>query len=212
MVKLYLRGSLWFVAAQCFLLAAAHAQCTRNCGINPDSFRLLYQFTGSPDGAAPVVELLKDAAGNFYGTTSAGGNPTTCPSEGGCGTVFKLDSAGNETVLYEFTGAPDGATPQSPLVQDTAGNLYGTTSSGGASTFGTVFKIDTAGKETMLYSFGGPPDGEFPAGRLVLDAAGNLYGSTQNGGVSGDGTVFRLDTTGKETVLYSFTDRRPQGL
>jgi uncharacterized repeat protein (TIGR03803 family) len=158
---------------------------------------VLYSFGGSPDGEYPVAGLLRDNAGNLYGTTSSGGASSF-------GTVFKLDTTGKETVLYSFAGSPDGEHPYAGLVQDAAGDLYGTTSSGGASSLGTVFKLDTTGKESILYSFAQLPDGEYPYVGLVHDTAGNLYGATDEGGLSGLGTVFKLDTTGKETVLYSF--------
>jgi uncharacterized repeat protein (TIGR03803 family) len=114
------------------------------------------------------------------------------------------------TVLYSFKGGTDGASPGGTLVRDAAGNLYGATG-GGIFNFGTVFKLDTIGNETVLYSFKGGADGGFPVGGLTGDAAGNLYGTTQRGGDLtcnsgfGCGTVFKLDMTGKETVLYSFT-------
>jgi uncharacterized repeat protein (TIGR03803 family) len=176
--------------------------------VQAQTFTVLYTFTGAHgDGLFPEAGLVQDAAGNFYGTTSGGGVMTKC---GKCGTVYKIDTAGNETVLHSFGAIGDGATPSAGLVQDAAGNLYGTTTSGGASNFGTVFKVDTAGKETVLYSFAGGSDGEDPIGGLILDAAGNLYGTTWSGGTFpacygiGCGTVFMLDVTGKETVLHSF--------
>src|SRR2546421_545381 len=109
------------------------------------------------------------------------------------------------TVLYSFTGSTDGALPIAGLVRDKAGNLYGTTNGGGTSGAGTVFKLDTTGTETVLHSFTGSTDGSFPVAGLVRDKAGNLYGTTELGGTSGAGTVFKLDTTGTETVLHSFT-------
>src|SRR5271157_918656 len=170
------------------------------------SYSVLYTFTGSPDGAHPAASLLRDAQGNLYGTTSAGGDPA-CTN--GCGTVFKVDATGKETLLYTFTGGADGAKPLSSLVQDAQGNLYGTTHWGGdpvcTNGCGTVFKVDTTGKETVLHTFTGSPDGAIPLSGLVRDAQGNLYGTTGYGGASDNGTVFEVDTTGKETVLYSFT-------
>src|SRR5579863_9869559 len=91
------------------------------------TFGLVHSFSGPPDGAAPTAGLVTDAAGNFYGTTAFGGiNNCSSMGEVGCGTVFKLDSSGNETVLHRFSGA-DGAFPAAGLLLDTAGNLYGTT-------------------------------------------------------------------------------------
>jgi uncharacterized repeat protein (TIGR03803 family) len=164
---------------------------------------VLYSFAGGSDGANPHAGLIHDSAGNLYGTTVYGG-VNACTS--GCGIVFKVDSTGKETRLYEFLGTSDGSAPFSSLARDSAGNLYGTTSGGGASGFGVVFKLDTAGKLTVLHSFtGGSGDGKNPFAGLIRDSAGNLYGTTQNGGVSNYGTVFKLDATNTETVLYSFS-------
>jgi uncharacterized repeat protein (TIGR03803 family) len=169
---------------------------------------VLFNFSRGTDGSRPFGTLVRDAAGNLYGTTYEGGG-TGCASFG-CGTVFKLDPSGHETVLYRFTGGADGRNPYAGLVRDPVGNLYGTTYYGGSSNncyqgCGTVFKLDTTGAETVLHSFTGSPDGNFPRGGLVRDAAGNLYGTTAWGGAFGKGTVFKLDATGKETVLHSFT-------
>jgi uncharacterized repeat protein (TIGR03803 family) len=162
---------------------------------------VLYTFTDLQDGAKPAGDLLQDAQGNLYGATSAGGDPIC-----NCGTVFKLDTTGKETVLHAFIGSPDGQTPTGGLVEDVQGNLYGTTFYGGAHSFGTVFKLDTSGTETLLYSFTGG-DGRWPNGGLLRDSQGNLYGTTFSGGdpVCYCGVVFKLDTTGKLTVLHSFT-------
>jgi uncharacterized repeat protein (TIGR03803 family) len=160
---------------------------------------VLHTFTGSGgDGGNPVAGLVRDAAGNLYGTTRWYG-------ASGDGTVFNVDRTGKETVLYSFTGG-DGSTPYAGLVRDAAGNLYGTTLDGGGSGYGTVFKLDKSGKETVLHSFAGPPaDGAYPFAGLVRDAKGNLYGTTGSGGPFDWGTVFKLDKTGKESVLHSFT-------
>jgi uncharacterized repeat protein (TIGR03803 family) len=168
--------------------------------VSPTGKEVFFSFNGS-DGGFPLAGLVADTAGNFYGTTYVRGDG--CPPYG-CGTVFKVTSAGKETVLHSFTGAPDGDNPFAGLVADSAGNLYGTTVTGGASGAGSVFKVEPNGKETVLYSFTGL-DGALPFGGLVRDSAGNLYGTTQAGGANFFGTVFELDTTGKETVLYSFT-------
>jgi len=107
-------------------------------------------------------------------------------------------------ILYAFAGSSDGANPTASLIQDASGNLYGTTFSGGAFKHGTVFKLDTNGTETVLHSFTGLTDGINPLGGVLMDAAGNLYGTTLYGGAANSGTVFKLDTAGKETVLHSF--------
>ena len=164
---------------------------------------VVYSFKGGSDGANPFTGLVRDAAGNLYGTTLDGGSSTACGING-CGTVFKLDPSGNETVLHSFTGV-DGARPiLGALIRDAAGNLYGTTQVGGSGPCGfasggcgTVFKIDTSGNEIVLHSFLGS-DGEFPAGGVVMDGAGNLYGTT-------NATVFKVDPVGNETVLHIFT-------
>jgi len=164
---------------------------------------VLHSFTGAPDGDNPFAGLVRDSAGNLYGTATGGAS--------GAGSVFKVEPNGKETVLYSFTGL-DGALPFGGLVRDSAGNLYGTTQTGGANFFGTVFELDNTGKETVLYSFTGGSDGATPYAGLVRDSAGNLYGTTSQGGMDNIGTVFEVDTTGKETVLYSFTGGTDGGL
>jgi uncharacterized repeat protein (TIGR03803 family) len=185
---------------------------------NTDHETVLYSFcsvggSNCTDGAQPYAGLIRDASGNLYGTTTSGG------AFGG--TVFKLDNTNHETVLYSFcsvggSNCTDGAQPYAGLIRDTAGNLYGTTNSGGANNFhGTVFKVDNTDHETVLYSFcpGGSPctDGADPYAGVIRDTAGNLYGTTTGGGNPGNcgyspncGTVFKVDSAGHETVLYSF--------
>ncbi len=169
---------------------------------------VLHNFTGGATGRNPSGGLVLDAAGNLYGTTGEGGvNRAACLADYflGCGIVFKLDTTGTETVLYTFTGGADGRNPQGGLVLDASGNLYGTGIAGGTSDLGVVFKLEPTGKETVLYSFNGNSGGYYPQGTLIFDQTDNLYGTTFAGGASNFGTVFELDTTGKETVLYSFT-------
>lgn len=178
------------------------------------SLKVLHAFTSSPDGASPYAGLIRDKHGNFYGTTYLGGSGAPF---GGAGTVFKIDSKGKETVLYSFCPSEpctDGSNPTGALVLDSAGNLYGTTTSGGGSSeAGTVFEISGAGQETVLYSFKGlaQGDGSTPGyGSLWLDSQG-LYGTTPYGGMScsysngGCGTIWRLDLNGNETVLHRFS-------
>ena len=159
---------------------------------------VLHNFTNGADGGNPYGGLILDAKGNVYGTASGGG-------AGSAGVVFKIDTSGNETVLYSFTGGSDGAYPYGSIISDSAGNLYGTTNGGGASNAGVVFKLDRSGNETVLYSFSGGPDGGYPLAGLIRDPVGNLYGTTNGGGAAGAGVVFKIDTSGNETVLYSFT-------
>jgi len=115
------------------------------------------------------------------------------------------------TVLYNFTGYPFGADPIAGLVRDMAGNLYGTTFYNGGGGYGVVFKLDTTGKETILYRFFRGHDGENPVAGLILDAKGNLYGDTTAGGYSRYGVVFKVAPSGKETVLHSFVGGTKDG-
>ncbi|HEY3778880.1 MAG TPA: choice-of-anchor tandem repeat GloVer-containing protein [Rhizomicrobium sp.] len=185
--------------------------------IAPDGTEtVLHSFTGEKngDGADPEAGLIQDEEGNLYGTTTKGGG-TGCKGEyepNGCGTVFKIAPDGTETVLYAFHGRKhgDGSYPESGLIEDKAGNLYGTTGNGGTHGKGTVFKLAPNGTETVLYSFAGGHDGAHPDAGLIQDQAGNLYGTTQGGGGTGYhpqrgcGTVFMLGPDGTETVLYAF--------
>jgi uncharacterized repeat protein (TIGR03803 family) len=176
---------------------------------------LLHSFLGS-DGLYPASGLLRDAAGNLYGTTADGGAAEGGGCEHGCGTVFKRDTAGKQTVLYTFTGKADGSGPFANLVMDPAGNLYGTTGYGGnPSCFvglgcGVIFKLDTTGKESVLYTFADKTDGKSPQG-LARDGLSNLYGVTYDSGTQGFGAVFKLDKTGELTILYSFTGGSDSG-
>lgn len=163
--------------------------------------KVLYSFCSLPkctDGKYPYASLVEDANGNLYGTTVNGGS-TLCYGRfgGGCGVVFELTSAGKLRVLHQFKSSPnDGENPNGGLVLDASGNLYGTTTYGGKSGWGTVFKITPAGKETILYNFSGGADGSGPYASLLLEK-GNLYGTTTSGGTvnancTGCGVVFRL--------------------
>jgi uncharacterized repeat protein (TIGR03803 family) len=117
---------------------------------------VLYSFTGGADGANPN-NVIRDWKGNFYGTAAAGG-------AFGAGVVFKIDTSGTETTLYTFTGGNDGASPNINLALDFAGNIYGTTNVGGSAGFGVVFKVTPGGQETVLHTFTGGNDGEYPNG------------------------------------------------
>jgi uncharacterized repeat protein (TIGR03803 family) len=152
--------------------------------------------------------VIRDPAGNLYGTTYGGGTA-------GFGVVYELSPAGQETVLYTFTGGPDGAAPVGGLDRDSAGNLYGATSVGGGAVYeagaGVVFELSAAGTYTVLYRFTGGADGGFPAAAPMRGSTGALYGTTSGGGAAacsgtgGCGVVYEVDPSGQEAVLYSFT-------
>jgi uncharacterized repeat protein (TIGR03803 family) len=178
--------------------------------IAPDgTTTVLHHFNGS-DGARPYAGLIFDRRGDLFGTTSRGGANDQ-------GTVFEITRRGREKVLYSFAGGSDGALPLGTLLRDSGGNLYGTTSQGGIDCDGTgrgcgiVFKLTPDGTETVLYRFEGGDHGAYPVAGLAMDQTGALYGTTNNGGVqcdsSGDtcGTVFKVDASGNETGLHTFT-------
>jgi uncharacterized repeat protein (TIGR03803 family) len=191
------------------------------------TFHILHQFTGESDGGTPFAGLTLDSAGNLYGTAAFGGS---CPYAPGCGVVYELSPTTSgpwsETVLYSFQGGDDGGTPESQMVFDSAGNLYGTTEGGGSgfcglgAPCGVVFELSPTASgpwtETVLYSFTSESDGMEPQGPLVMDADGNLFGTTPIGGSVGNncgypyygcGTVFKIfhATWGwGKTTLYTF--------
>jgi hypothetical protein len=189
-------------------------------------YSLLYNFQGASDGANPISFLIADKAGNLYGTTYAGGNGSFCL--GGCGTVFQLrppsgkGGVWTETVLYSFAGNPDGYYPSTGhLVFDSSGNLYGATQFGGSAGFGygTIYRLsppiepDDPWTENVLYNFTDGDDGGVPANGLVVDRAGNLYGTTNDSGAYGQegaGTIFELSPPTEpggawtESTLFSF--------
>lgn len=167
----------------------------------------IWPFGGtSGDGRSPNCDLIMDSAGALYGTTTTGGTDNA-------GTVFELTQSGgvwSETVLYSFAGKTDGGGPSAGLIMDSSGALYGTTFAGGAYGYGIVFELTQSGgkwSKTVLHSFGNG-DGYYPGGALIRDTKGNLYGTTEEGGTYGNGTVFELyQASGawKEKVLHNFT-------
>jgi uncharacterized repeat protein (TIGR03803 family) len=205
--------------------AHSNPQCIHNCGtvfeLSPNSSggwseAVIYNFTGGEDGGNPQAPVIVDASGNLYGTTGNGG-------PGQVGVVFELSPSSGSwsyTRLYYFgeQGSHDGAFPSAAITRDAAGNLYGTTPSGGLYEKGIAFKLTSASnggwKETVLHNFGeSSSDGAVPFAGLILDAAGNLYGAASAGGGHcsgtslGCGTVFRLaswQSGWKETTLYKF--------
>jgi uncharacterized repeat protein (TIGR03803 family) len=164
---------------------------------------LIHSFEAGQDGAQPQSFLIQDKSGNLYGTTFAGGGY-------GDGTVYRITGK-TETVLYHFgSHLHDGSAPAAGLAMDSAGNLYGTTTKGGTSGHGTVFMLLQATNgtytEKILRNFGGDPDGSAPVAGVTLDSAGNVYGTTSEGGTYGYGTVFELKKASSwaETILHSF--------
>jgi uncharacterized repeat protein (TIGR03803 family) len=179
---------------------------------------VLYDFTGGADGGEPYKGVTLDAQGNLYGTAVTGGGGSC---DGGCGVVFKLTNFSGvwtQTVIHTFTGGNDGSGPGSPVAIDKQGNVYGTTPTGGANGMGVVYQLrpnSTGGWALrVLHAFtGGNDGGTGSASRLMIDAAGNLYGVCTIGGAYGFGTVYKISPIqGKWqfTTLYAFKDQ-PDG-
>jgi uncharacterized repeat protein (TIGR03803 family) len=193
-------------------LAGGSSNCSGGCGVvfkvdKNGTETVLYSFKGgTTDGCGPGAPLIRDSAGNFYGTTGECG-------ASGFGTVFKLPNGGKEKVLHSFAGTPsDGQYPYyGALLIDKEGNLYGVTDTGGASGDGTLFKLSKTGKETLLHSFAGGTDGDLVFGGPVADKDGNLYGTADLGGSSGAGIVWKVSKKGKETVLHTFAGGSSDG-
>ena len=187
-------------------LAAIALVAPLNCAQASKAYSVLYAFcqqTGCADGSDPVASLVADKAGNLYGTTSLGGANAS-------GSIFEITPSGTESVLYSFcaqANCADGSYPDSTLIRDKAGNLYGTTANAGGGGGGTVFKLTPGGTYSVLYSFCSVTnclDGDYPEPGVVMDGKGNLYGVTGIGGAFNYGTVFELAPNGTESVLHSF--------
>ena len=175
---------------------------------NGQTLTVIHPFAGSPnDGAFPYAGLAQGSDGNFYGTTTQGGN-TNLFFGAGEGTVFRISPSGSFTNLYSFNFT-DGANPEAGLVQGSDGNFYGTTEYGGNLSYiigyGTVFRISPSGNLTTLYAFSGI-DGAFPYGGLVEGSDSNFYGTTRGGGTRDFGTVFRISPSGSFTNLHLFNN------
>ena len=162
---------------------------------------VLWSFGNGTDGASPYGSLIQGSDGNFYGMTNLGGLY-------GRGTVFVITPGGVETVLSSFgnsTDTPiDGYNPYGSLIELSDGNFYGMAYGVGPTYPASVFKITPGGVRTLLWSFGSGSDGDTPYGRLTQGSDGNLYAMTYQGGVNGQGTIFRLTPGGVETVVRSF--------
>jgi len=178
---------------------------------------VLYNFTGGADGGEPYKGVTFDAQGNLYGTAVTGGGGSC---EGGCGVVYKLANSGGtwtQSVIHTFTGGNDGSGPGSGVTFDNHGNLYGTTPTGGAKGQGVIYQLKPGASGwslSVLHTFTGGNDGAGgSAGRLIFDAAGNIYGTATVGGANGDGTVFELSLVEGRwqlKTLYAFKDQ-PDG-
>jgi len=199
-------------------------ECRHGCGvlfkIDPSGkYHILYVFPGGPPGGNPAGRLIRDNQGSFYGVGYVGGNLPCDYHYRGCGVIFKVDAARNETVLHAFGGYAKDGDSASDLIRDKDGNIYGTTGRGGDFTWGSVFKLEPNGNWDILYSFTGMADGTEPTSGVVRDPAGNFYGSTEFGGdppcsyyyLGGCGVIFKLDPAGTETVLYTFTGDENRG-
>jgi uncharacterized repeat protein (TIGR03803 family) len=172
------------------------------------TYTILHSFADGSvtnDGQKPYAAPIQATDGDFYGTTATGGSA-------GKGTVYRITSTGLVTVLHSFgdgSVTDDGAYPEAELIQATDGNLYGTTSAGGAAGDGTVFEITTSGAITLLHSFGDTAvtnDGIYPEAPLIQASDGNFYSTTANGGSANDGSIFKITKSGVVTILHSFGD------
>ncbi len=161
----------------------------------------LYTFTDGSDGGFPTAKMSIDSSGNLFGTAAQGGIVNqSCPE--GCGVVFELTTNGSgvwtQKVLYAFQGGADGIRPIG-MTLDGLGNIYGTTTSGGVNNFGVIFKLAPGSpnwSENVLYTFSGGADGKEPSSTVTLDSNGNLYGTTYNGGLFGNGVIYECTPTG----------------
>jgi uncharacterized repeat protein (TIGR03803 family) len=142
------------------------------------------------------VTLIQASDGNFYGLDQNSGAFV--------GRLYRMDSSGNVTTLYQFTGGTDGLGPEDHLVQGSDGSFYGVAFRGGAYSNGTIYKVDASGNFTLLYTFTGSIDGARPGRALVQGTDGSFYGTTSHGGAYGYGTVFKIDSSGNFTLLHGF--------
>jgi uncharacterized repeat protein (TIGR03803 family) len=209
---------IWTSTKTCFLLLSLCLLLTTYAAAVDET--VIHSFAGAGTGSYPLGSPVSDSAGNLYGSTEAGGE---FGGDYGYGTIFELVKGRKNwtyKVLYSFTGNTDGGSVNGPLVLDSQGNLYGVVSTGGDDYKGNVFELSPSQEGgwtlTVLYSFTAGSDGGYPQGGVILDKAGNLYGTTYYGGLLSDcsgagcGVVFELspglDGTWTETVLHSFTE------
>jgi len=162
------------------------------------SIAILYDFNDGSAGGSPRGPLLQDAIGNLYATATEGGSD-------GYGAILRMSPTDAVTPLYSFTDGSDGANPSAGLVRGPDGNFYGTAYQGGAYSYGSVYRMTPLGVVTPIYAFTDANDGAYPYAGLFLGRDGSFYGTTVQGGAQGDGTVFRITTSGTLTTLASFT-------
>jgi uncharacterized repeat protein (TIGR03803 family) len=210
-----LRRSTHAIAFACVLSLSSLQPC------QAQTFTVLHSFTGEGDGGQPAAGLTMDQAGSLYGTTYEGGYTGGQCSMGflGCGVVYKVAQRNSQWIaetLYTFHGS-DGQNPAARVIFGPDGALYSSTTKGGAYGYGLVFRlappahvcarISCPWTETILHSFSGGSDGENPGGDLIFDRAGNIYGTTSNGGGFGSGVVYELSPSNggwTESILHSF--------
>ncbi|WP_295683883.1 choice-of-anchor tandem repeat GloVer-containing protein, partial [uncultured Nevskia sp.] len=167
-------------------------------------FSTLYSFTGGPNGLRPKAALTLGIDGQFYGSTSEGGGAI------GSGTLFRISPTGSFAPLHNFDLATTGNQPLGKLLQASDGNFYGTTTSFGAFSNGTLFRLTPGGVVTVLHAFAGQPgEGGGPQAGVIQGPDGALYGTTAGGGTSGAGTVYRVTLAGAYSTLHNFRDGAP---
>src|SRR5579859_3147404 len=199
---------IWHSASNVLLISAAVA-LTTIVAWAASTTKLVYSFAGNADGEYTDTELVRDSAGNLYGSSVQGGIY-------GGGTVFQVTPAGVHAVLYNFTGGADGGEPYKGVTLDAQGNLYGTAVTGGGGSCeggcGVAFKLTNAGgvwTQTVIHTFTGGNDGSGPGSPVAIDKQGNVYGTTPTGGANGVGVVYQLHPTSTGgwvlRVIYTFT-------
>ncbi|MGA3268806.1 MAG: choice-of-anchor tandem repeat GloVer-containing protein [Verrucomicrobiota bacterium] len=188
------------VSNSLFLVSSSPATLTVIPATAPSaSLAMLHQLNGSTDGAFPCAGLVQGADGNFYGTTTEGGSAFD-------GTAFRWAPASGFTTLHSFTGGSYGAYPYGQLIQGTNQYFYGTTLEDGNDGYGVIFQMNAHGAASTLYSFTDGNDGGFPYAGLLQGTDGNYYGTTEEGGASDAGVVFKMTPSGAVTGIYEFTD------
>jgi uncharacterized repeat protein (TIGR03803 family) len=195
----------WHPAIQIFTFATMLLAATAWAA---NTTKLVYSFGGASDGEYTDTELVRDSAGNLYGSSVQGGTF-------GGGTVFQITPAGVHTVLYNFTGGADGGEPYKGVTLDSHGNLYGTAVTGGGGGCeggcGVVYKLTKTGStwtQSVIHQFTGGIDGSGPGAPVAVDKQGNVYGTTPTGGASGVGVVYQIKPSGSGwtlNVIHAFT-------